>query len=85
MAALAAEVVQSLHAGVGIASHAHPSVSSVSSDDGGRPYFENLLANVAFDVELHGIALHSNTSLSEIRCPLLRRSESKQQGTTTKL
>ncbi|KAL1799300.1 hypothetical protein ACET3X_003337 [Alternaria dauci] len=77
---LAAQVVQSLHTGVGSASHAHPSAGSLSSDDAGYQYFESLLANVAFDVELHGLALRSTASPSEMRCPLLRRSESKQQA-----
>ncbi|KAG9193470.1 hypothetical protein G6011_03505 [Alternaria panax] len=77
---LAAEVVQSLRTDVGVTGHAHPSASSVSLDETGHQYVERFLANVVFDVELCGLALHSNASPSDMHCPRLRRSESKQQA-----
>lgn len=54
--------------------------SSVSSDDAVHEYLESLLANVAFNAELCGLALHSNAPPFEMHYPRLRRSESKQQA-----
>jgi len=72
----------SLHTGLGVNGHAHPSPTAATMSASGteEERLEELLAGLVFDVELRGLAFSSHAAPQAMHLPRLRKSKSLFQS-----